>query len=186
MAKKPIPCPTLARLLLTYEPDTGKLFWKERKPWMFNGTDKHIDTACKGWNRKWAGKQAFTGLCKNGYLKGCLRFRTILAHRAVWAVSYGYWPSLDVDHINCIKTDNRLINLRLATRSENKRNVGLIASNTSGFKGVSWHKSSNKWRATIRSEGKQIQIGKFPTLEGAYEAYCREAKRLHGDFARLE
>ena len=90
-----------------------------------------------------------------------------------------------VDHINHNTIDNRKANLRLCSCSENLYNQGCKSSNTSGCKGVSWHKRDKKWQALIRVSGKRIHLGYFATKEDAYEAYCKAALELHGEFAKV-
>lgn len=91
---------------------------------------------------------------------------------------------LDVDHINGNGLDNRRENIRLATPSENMRNRGPNCRNTSGFKGVSFHKLTAKWESRIWSEGKQVVLGYFDTPELAHDAYVEAARRYHGAFAK--
>ena len=91
-----------------------------------------------------------------------------------------------VDHINGNGLDNRRSNLRLATVGQNNFNVGLRSSNTSGYKGVSWRPEKRKWYVEIRAYGKRVRLGYFNSAEEGYEAYCEAAKKLHGEFARLE
>lgn len=88
-----------------------------------------------------------------------------------------------VDHINHIKTDNRRQNLRICEHWQNGFNQPLQKSNTSGYKGVDFHKRSGKWRARIKVRNKRIELGRFDTAEKAYEVYCQNAKFYHGHFA---
>ena len=95
---------------------------------------------------------------------------------------YEEWPSMDIDHKNEIKDDNRFENLRLATESQNaahrsKKNK----NNKSGYKGVHW--CGNKCRAEIMKDGKLYHIGYFITAEEAHEAYKNKARDLFGEFA---
>jgi len=106
---------------------------------------------------------------------------SISMHRAVLGLSKG--EKVDVDHINEIKTDNRKENLRKCNRSENMRNMGMKASNTSGYKGVNFHKASKLWRSQIRLNMKSIHLGYFKNPEDAYNAYCEASKKYHGEFA---
>jgi hypothetical protein len=76
-----------------------------------------------------------------------------------------------------------MVNLRLATRSQNNMNRSARSDNKSGVTGVTWHKQSQKWRATIHKNGKQIQIGMFETIEEAAKAYSLAAQDMHGDFS---
>ena len=99
---------------------------------------------------------------------------------------YGHWPEKEIDHINCVKDDNRIANLRIATRGDNCHNSSKPRNNTSGFKGVDYHKHTKKWRARITVNDGQISLGYYHTPEEAHQAYCRKAKELFGEFARFE
>lgn len=92
---------------------------------------------------------------------------------------------MDVDHVDCDGLNNRRSNLRLATVAENNRNQRIRSTNTSGFKGVSFHKGSGKWAATIWVDGAPRHLGKFIDPEAAYSAYCSASQQLHGDFGRV-
>lgn len=94
--------------------------------------------------------------------------------------------NLFVDHKNGNTLDNRKENLRICTKSENMRNRGKQKNNTSGFKGVSFHKTRKKWRATLMIFRKNVYSGLFHTKEEAHLAYCEAAKKYHGEFARTE
>lgn len=91
---------------------------------------------------------------------------------------------VEVDHINGNGLDCRRSNLRLASRTENMRNMKLPKHNTSGFKGVSWL-PSGRWRAAIRSNRKTMHLGVFENIEEAAHAYDSAARELFGEFARL-
>ncbi len=91
-----------------------------------------------------------------------------------------------VDHINGDGLDNRVENLRIATSSENNYNTGKQSNNTSGYKGVSWHKTRKTWQVLIGVGGRLIRIpGVFNSAEDAARAYDEAAKKYHGVFARL-
>lgn len=90
------------------------------------------------------------------------------------------------DHINLDKLDNRRGNLRLATRTQNKANSPKYSNNKSGYKGVSWSNSNKKWHAQIRNNNKVINLGFFDDPKDAYEAYCKTAEQLFGEFSRFE
>jgi len=90
-----------------------------------------------------------------------------------------------IDHINMNTLDNRKSNLRLCNKSENGCNRDKPITNVSDYKGVSWDKRRNKWRVVIIKNRKQTHIGYFINIETAYAAYCKAAKELHGEYARL-
>lgn len=90
-----------------------------------------------------------------------------------------------IDHIDGNPSNNRKSNLRICTVSENGFNRGKPKNNTSGAKGVSWNKKSQKWCARIMSNGKDYIIGLFDTIKEASDAYDAKAIELHGEFARL-
>ena len=102
-----------------------------------------------------------------------------VAHRLVWLYVYGVWPTNDLDHINQNKSDNRLSNLREATRKQNMQNVSIHKHNSSGFKGVSWMASRNKWRAYIFISYTQRHLGTFNTLDEAVQARALAEKQFH-------
>ena len=107
------------------------------------------------------------------------KMRSILMHRQI----LGSLPGVEVDHRDGDGLNNRRNNIRLASSSQNRCNRKAPSTNTSGFKGVSFHKSAMKWRATICLAGKSKHIGAFDTPEAASAAYIEAAKRLHGEFA---
>lgn len=120
----------------------------------------------------------------NGYVGVTGLGRFALGHRVAWLLHYGSWPEkgLCVDHINGDRADNRIENLRQATYKENFTNRKKPKNNTSGYKGVC--KDGSKWRASICKDRKSYTLGTFNTPEEAYDAYCRAAAKLHGEFAR--
>ena len=90
-----------------------------------------------------------------------------------------------VDHIDGNKLNNQKSNLRIATKSQNGMNRGRPASNTSGYKGVSWDKHTLKWRAEIKANGKRYRLGRFLEKVDAAKAYFEAARKLHKDFAHI-
>lgn len=124
---------------------------------------------------------------KYGYWKVNLRVggkqKTFRAHRMVWFLSDGKWPSAEIDHINGDKKDNRIVNLREASRSENAQNQAMRSSNTSGMKGVDFDRVKGKWRARIRFSGRHILLGRFTNIADAERAVMIARDRLHGEFA---
>jgi hypothetical protein len=112
----------------------------------------------------------------NGVLKSCLMHRLIADPG----------KADQVDHINGNGLDNRRKNLRLATPSENACNSVPRSTNTSGFKGVCWHKGAGKWMAQIVLDGKNNYLGLFDTAEDAHAAYAKKSLELHGRFGRCK
>lgn len=183
MAERQLPSIDLLRQLLRYEPETGKMFWKERPVETFSPGIYSAEHICAIWNRRLAGKQAFTANM-DGYRYSNIGGVTIRAHRAIWAIVHGEWPAHQIDHINGNRSDNRIINLRPANNGENSRNSTLSRNNTSGRKGVYYCKKTNKWRARIEANGVKHNLGRFKRLEDAAFAYDAAARELHRDFAK--
>lgn len=101
------------RQLIKYDPDSGILYWLERP--VFRAHDKQ-------WNARYAGTVALATPTTKGYLQGVISKRKYLAHRVAWGLFYGRWPEFQIDHINHQKSDNRIVNLRDCTASENMKN----------------------------------------------------------------
>ena len=122
---------------------------------------------------------------KGGYRSMRIDSKSYLAHRLAWLYVHGEWPPHTIDHINLIKDDNRIANLRVATNSEQHRNMPLTRANTSGFKGVTWREKRKKWEANISLPGRRQKfLGYFDTAEEAHAAYTAAAKEHFGKFAR--
>lgn len=121
--------------------------------------------------------------CSNGYL--CVRVDTTryLSHRLAWFYVYGHWPK-ELDHVNGVKDDNRIANLRKATRSQNMANGPRQRNNTSGAKGVCFDRTNAKWMAYVYMNGKMRNLGRFDSLEAAKAARLSAHRKAHGDFAR--
>lgn len=103
------------------------------------------------------------------------------AHRLAWLYHFGAWPSGMVDHINCNPLDNRIVNLREATRSQNAANQQRDA-NAAGFKGVDVKRGL--YRARITIGGRCVDLGRFSSAEAAAEAYLVAARAAFGEYAR--
>lgn len=151
--------------VLSYDPETGVLRW-----------------VAKLSNRAPIGSKA--GWRENGYIKVKLFGRKVFAHRLAWLLQTGAWPETEIDHRDLDGSNNRWGNLRPATRAQNGANKGLQANNTTGFKGVFWHKGAQKFMSQIGVEGRIKYLGLFDTAEEAHRAYCSEADELYGEFRR--
>lgn len=121
---------------------------------------------------------------QDGYIKIKINRTLYMAHRLAWLYVYGNFPSDQIDHINCFKSDNRISNLREATASQNHHNLYKNKNNTSGYKNVCFIKGRKKWRAGCYLKGKFNLIGYFSSPELAYEKYVEFAKKHHGEFYR--
>lgn len=120
----------------------------------------------------------------DGYLVFSVDGQTYYAHRLAWFYATGEIPP-EVDHINGKRDDNRLCNLRPVTFSQNSQNSKLNGANSSGHKGVHWHKGTKKWRAVIWVKRKPKHLGLFTDVKEAAAAYAKAAKKYFGEFARL-
>jgi hypothetical protein len=151
---------------ITYSQETGLFMWIKR------GCGRRI------------GKSAG---CRrpDGYYYVSINTVTYLAHKLAWFYIHGEWPPLDVDHIDGNPSNNRLSNLRLATKKQNMANCKRFSTNKSGYKGVSWKADEAKWQAQIRVDGKTIALGRFVDPKKAHDAYCKAALEHLGEFARV-
>lgn len=156
---------TSARLreLLSYDTDSGAFSWNSSKK--------------KG--------QSVGFSMPNGYRGVALDGRIYLCHRLAWLWVTGSHPVAQIDHINGRRTDNRFCNLRAATCSQNRHNVGLRVNNKSGLKGVSWHRRDGKWKACVYLNYRAVFAKKFTSKTDAAVAYNYHATLYLGEFARL-
>lgn len=119
----------------------------------------------------------------HGYVRIGINKNIYYAHRLIWMLHKGYMPAC-IDHVNGIRHDNRIENLREVTPQENSFNAKTKCTNTSGVKGVSWDRKNQKWQTYITFNGKQTGLGRFSDIEEA-EAVVRAARaKYHGEFAR--
>lgn len=177
--------PEWLQKLLRYVAETGRLYWLQRPPSMFTNTaGRTAANACGLWNSRYAGKEAFTSTSK-GYRGGSIFGRTYQAHRVIWALHHGCWPNAEIDHIDGNPTNNRLENLRPASRCENRWNRGGKVGSSSQYCGVSWSVRDRAWRVAIRANGHTILGGSFACEVDAARKYDRLAKVHHREFARL-
>jgi len=124
------------------------------------------------------------GKRKNGYFFASIDGKKHGVHRLVYLYHHGYMPE-EIDHIDCDPSNNRIDNLRAATRQENNRNKAKQSNNKSGYKGVFWSKERNRWIARIKIDSKIVQLGRFQNVSDAAAAYEKAAALHHGEFARV-
>jgi hypothetical protein len=155
-----------ARQLLIYEPETGVFTWRESR------------------GRVAAGDVA-GGLARNGYWEIYVGGRRYRAHRLAWLITHGEWPEPTVDHINGVKTDNRIANLRQATVTQNHANQSLRRNSQSGIRGVHYSARDGRWVAKITANGRTSFLGQFKTKDEAAAAYATASRIAFGDFARV-
>ncbi len=164
-----MPCdahdPAVLRALLAYDPLTGGMFWRPRTPEMFLDTGIGATGNCKRWNTRRSGKPAFTSICQ-GYFRGTMLGENVSLHRAAWLMCFND-ISGEIDHINGMRTDNRLENLRCVETLENNRNKARGRNNVSGVVGVSFDTKRRMWIAGIGHGGKYINLGRFGSFDEA-------------------
>lgn len=163
--------------LVSYSPLTGTFTWKVRPLESFATI-----IAGKACNKRYAGKIAGCVCNTTGYLKIGINGKDYQAHRLAWLYMYGHIPVDEIDHISHDRADNRISNLREATRTENLRNQTMSKANKSGHTGVTWNKANSKWQASISVGGKSKHLGKFSDIKDAVCA--REKANIKYDFHR--
>ncbi len=159
-----------------YDAESGWLIWRTRPLSHFPR-----EAICAGWNTQFAGQRAGTISLPSGYINVRLNGMVHRAHRIIWALAYAEAPPDLVDHKDRNTGNNRLCNLRRATRSANQGNSKLSRKNTSGFKGV--YILNGKWSARIKRNDQTLYLGYFATREDAREGYRRAAEEWFGEFA---
>ena len=152
------------RKLVHHEPDTGKLLFKHRDVSMFSYTKNPLQ-ACNSWNARYANKEIKN--FSSGYNRVVIFDCHYPAHRVMWALHYGEWPKGQIDHINGVKLDNSIVNLRVVTDAENSKNMPLRSDNKSGVTGIYRSKNGKKWISEIRVNRKKIYFGTFENFEDA-------------------
>lgn len=168
--------------LFSYDKVFGKLYWRPRDRSEFGSKMKFV-----AWTNKNSGKEAGTVVRdkKTGLARGIrvrIGGRCHAAHKLIWLMFVGPIPDgALIDHENCNPLDNRVENLRIASRPQNAAN-SISRCNSTGFKCVS--KKGKRYAASIRHNGIRIHIGTFDTPEEASAAYYERARILFGTFAR--
>lgn len=158
---KPIPNVDSLRSLLTYNPETGAFHWAVNRCNLRAGTK----TGCRA---------------NTGYLLIRVNRSLYLAHRLAWMMSYGKDPGeYQVDHIDGLRDDNRIANLRLVTNAQNQQNRRKAqVTNQTGILGVGLTRNG-AYRAHIKKDGNQFHLGQFSSAESARRAYIAAKKRMH-------
>ncbi len=164
MSEHIVPRPELTaeclRSVLHYDQETGIFTWKV-------STSRRVKVGDV------AGSQN-----GGGYLQISVQSRLQLAHRLAWLYIHGSWPKDQIDHINRIRTDNRISNLREVSHKQNMQNRSKPSTNTSGHTGVRWNKQRSKWQAYIMHNRKHLHLGYFSILEEAVAAR-KAAEKLY-------
>jgi hypothetical protein len=122
-------------------------------------------------------------ISSNGYWQTSIKHKKYSNHRLIFLMFYGYLP-VEIDHIDNNPLNNRIENLREATRFENNYNIRKRADNTSGVKGVSWDKVRQKWRVQLCVEGKKKSFGYYHNIKVAKFIAETMRYKYHGAFAR--
>lgn len=150
--------------VLSYSPDTGNFTWKINSGRAVLGS--------------------IAGSCSSfGYWKICINKRRYFAHRLAWMICNGLPPNgMDIDHINGKRDDNRIANLRLATRSQNNMNSTISSRNNSGCKGVCFHRRDKIWHARVIMKGKLVAFKTFKDKQHAIEFVTSERSNFFGSF----
>lgn len=163
--------------LLEYDAESGTLTWKHRDASAFTDLKQRANATAQMWNKKFAGKPAFTAI-GNGYYRGSIFDKRYEAHRVIWALHNGEWPKSEIDHIDGNGLNNRLINLRLASRTDQTRNSAMPRTNKSGVVGVCQYRNSTKWKAFIHLNNRVKHLGTFANKQDAIQVR-KQAELLH-------
>ena len=152
---------TYVQSLVNCNIETGEFTWKVRE------ANCRVD---KIWNTKYAYKQC-GGITKDGYRSTSVTYNgrliSVMLHKLIWFIAYGKLPKVQIDHINQVRTDNRLVNLREVTSAENNRNRKITSNNASGVLGVHWNKIKRRWIGTVTFDGVVYHIGSYKDIDDA-------------------
>ena len=161
--------------VLHYDPETGCLVWRNRPREDFNSQrSKSI------YDTRYANRAAGSLSKQTGYLTVRIDGSLFQAHRVAWAAYYGEWPSMHIDHINGVRTDNRISNLRDVPNEINRHNTKSARSDSStGVQGVGVCSRSGRLYARIRTNGRNKWLGYFDSLDAASAAYFEAKRKLH-------
>jgi HNH endonuclease len=144
-----------------------------------------VDDGLFRWRQKLSRASIVGGVagCANsyGHIRIVVDGRFYMAHRLAWFYVYGVWPLVILDHINRLRSDNRISNLREANYKQNQWNINMRPSNRSGFTGVYWESSKNLWRAACMTNGVKRYLGYFRSAEEASKRYLEHVKDVRGE-----
>lgn len=158
------------RSRIAYNSENGEFTW------LWKPENNRFD---RTWNTLYAGKCA--GKDKQGYRAISIDGVVYQAHRLAWLYVHGQWPTGEIDHINRVRDDNRIVNLRDATHVQNITN-GSTQKRRNGLPKGAYRKGS-RWQAKITVNWKIEYLGSYATAEEAHAAYKARAVELHGEFA---
>ncbi len=159
----------LLREYFSYDAETGHLLWQ-------------VERTKRGGRTKAGDRAGY--LAPDGYRAINICGRPHKEHRLIWLWVHGQLPEHDLDHVNRVRDDNRLANLRSATRSQNIANS--VSRTASGLKGAYRNKSYGRWFSHIAIDGRLTKLGYFDTAEEAHAAYVVAARQRYGEFARTD
>jgi hypothetical protein len=183
MYKKNLPSLDVLNKLFQYERETGKLYWKIRTPDMFENRKRNPDWLCKIWNSNFAGKEA-NNPHDFGYVYVSFNGKKYFAHKIIMYFEHGIDTEDEIDHINGNKSDNRLCNLRFATKSQNSMNTSNRKNNKSGVKGVHFNTHHKIWDCRIMVNKKVIHLGYYKNFNDAVQARKSAENKYFGDFKK--
>jgi HNH endonuclease/AP2 domain len=151
------------REILDYNPATGVFVWKQT----MNVTARAGQVA--GSVNVW------------GYVQIKIGGKNYQGHRLAWFYVHGVWPEHEIRHVNDNRQDNRIANLKEITGLQIVLSHPLRRDNTSGYKGVTFCRTTGRWQAILFANGKRAHLGRFDTKEEAYKAYCEAGRKRYGD-----